>query len=282
MNKGLGNTSRNFTQNSPVMVQNKKLPLNIANFINEKLTYVGKPAVVEAFQIKKLISNQFLKDTLESDLVRLLPFLEPVSLSFGESIYQMDDIIDYVYFPESAVFSQTSISEDGRMNEISMTGQEGVVGFLAVFNSCPQGFWTQISVAGSALKISSDVLKREFAGSNSIQNSFLNYINSYISQISQRVICNNHHRIEERFYTWLLMLHDRCSTNKLQLTHEQIADCLGVNRPSITQITQTLREKEIINYKRGEITISDRKKLEVMACSCYKNVAVNCVNYVGC
>lgn len=272
MDRGL-NVSNSFVlQNSGVMFHNERLPRNMSNFISGRFKQCENPVPLNAFQLKKLIANEFLTTLFDSDFVKLLSYLEPVTLSAGENIYQADEPFEYIYFPENAVFSQLDILEDGRMCEISMVGKEGVVGFPAMFNSCLPRFFTQISVAGTAFKIRTDIFRREFAHNRTFQVGLFDYANSFISQISQKVICNNYHCIEERFCTWLLMLQDRCGGNRLNLTHEQIAGYLGVNRPSITHITQALREQEIIDYQRGKIFILDRDGLENFACVCYAAV----------
>lgn len=267
------NVSNNFVlHNSGIMFHNERLPRNISNFISERFKQNENPVPINAFQLKKLIANEFLSILFDNDFVQLLHYLEPVTLAAGENIYQADEPIEYIYFPENAVFSQLNILEDGRMCEISMVGKEGVVGFPAMFHSCLPRFWTQISVAGTAFKIKTDTFRREFAYNRTIQVGLFDYANSFISQISQKAICNNYHCVEERFCTWLLMLHDRCGGNRLNLTHEQIAGYLGVNRPSITHITQALREQEIIDYQRGKIFILNRNRLENFACVCYAAV----------
>ncbi len=278
MDNGLNVSNSFILQNSGVMFHNEKLPRNMSNFISGRFNRGVNPVRLNALQLKKIISNEFLTTLFDSDFVRLLSYLEPVTLSAGEDIYQADEPVKYAYFPENAVFSQLNILEDGRMCEISMVGKEGVVGFPAMFNSCLPKFWTQISVAGTAFKIRTDVFRREFAHSTTIQVGLFDYANIYISQISQKATCNNYHRIEERFCTWLLMLQDRCGSNRLNLTHEQIAGYLGVNRPSITHVTQALREQKVIDYLRGKIYILDRNKLKKSACVCYTAVNKSLLN----
>jgi CRP-like cAMP-binding protein len=95
----------------------------------------------------------------------------------------------------------------------------------------------------------------------------------YIRQISQRAICNMYHSVKERLCTWLLMVQDRCGRSTLNLTHEQIARTLGVYRPSITCIAQELREKKLIDYSRGGISICNRDRVEEVACTCYAELA---------
>lgn len=229
----------------------------------------SRRASLESFNFGKPSSNRLLGSLNARDFSRLQPYLESVSLTVGESIYQPHDRIRDVYFPESAVISNLQMLEDGRTVEIGMTGKEGVTGFSAIFNADPPANWTEVVVAGNALKLSARILEQEFANSSALQTSVFGYVNSYIEQISRRVICSNFHRIEERFCSWLQMLHSRSGAEKFSLTQEQIARFLGVHRPSVSLIAGELREREIIDYRRGKITILNLQKLEQSTCSCF-------------
>jgi CRP-like cAMP-binding protein len=222
-----------------------------------------------ASSLKRFTANQLLESLSNNDLAGLLPFLERVTFEGEEYIYQPEEDIDFIYFPETAVMSEFQILEDGRTVEIAMTGREGIIGLSAVFNGQQAVNWTQATIAGTALKINTQILKEEFNRGGELQAVFLDYINNYIGQISQRVICNSYHTVEQRLCSWLLMLHDRNKCAKVPMTQEQIARFLGVHRPSITQIALNLRKKKIINYIRGKISITDRQKLENSACECY-------------
>jgi CRP-like cAMP-binding protein len=226
--------------------------------------------VEAAAPLKKFTVNQLLESLSNNELAKLLPYLERVEFAGDEYIYQPDDEIEFIYFPETAVLSEFQILEDGRTVEIAMTGHEGVIGLSAVFNGQQAINWMQVSVAGTALKISTQILREEFYHGGALQAVFLDYINNYIGQISQRVICNSYHTVEQRFCSWLLMLQDRKKSSKVPMTQEQIARFLGVHRPSVTQIAQSLRRKKVINYIRGKISILDRQKLENSACECYE------------
>jgi CRP-like cAMP-binding protein len=227
---------------------------------------------LESLNIKKPSSNRLLGSLNAVDFAHLRQYLEPVSLAFGESLYQPQDRIRYIYFPESAVISDLQMLEDGRTVEIAMTGKEGIVGLSSVFNSLMAANWTEVVVAGTALKLNAQIFKREFGSNNSLQTSLFGYINSYIEQISQKVICNNYHQLKERFCSWLLMLQNRNGGNRFFLTHEQIARFLGVHRPGISQITLKLRQRGIIDYWRGQIIILKHQELKKLTCSCFYSV----------
>lgn len=261
---------------------NKNTPLDI----KVRPAFTGEP-LIERAPLKwnsfsnassvtgAIIANRLLASLPEGDLTRLLPHLQSVPLISSHVIYQPFGASDYLYFPENAVLSQLNILEDGRTVETAMIGKDGVVGLSSILCLQPTAFWTQTLISGNAWRINAAVFKQEFARGGFLQAAVLNYISYYIAQISQRAICNNHHRIEERFSTWLLMITDRIGKNNLTLTHSQISHLLGVHRPSITCIAQDLREKGIIDYVRGRIIIINRDKLEQSACECYSAVTLN-------
>lgn len=213
--------------------------------------------------------NEILSAALNEIMVSLSPFMESVNFKGNEYLYNPGDRIEYVYFPETAVMSEFQILEDGRTVEIAMTGKEGIVGFMPVLRSHFLTNWTQVFVPGKAYKLSSQVFEREVGKNSKLQGIIFDYIGSYIRQVSQRAVCNSYHTIEQRFCSWLLMVQSRKGGTKLPLTQEQIARSLGVHRPSVTHIAQSLRERKIIDYVRGKIIICDEFKLEETACDCF-------------
>lgn len=226
----------------------------------------------EKYPVKSLLANRVLNALGDDGFARLVSHLQTVSLKRGEVVHQPEDDCNYIYFPETAVFSQINTLESGKTVEIAMIGYEGIIGLSAVLGRQPTNLCTQILIEGSAFRISAKIFSREFIESVSFQSSFFEYLNSYIRQVSQRAVCNNHHRIEHRFATWLLMLADRSRKNNLFLTQEQIAAVLGVQRPSVTCIAQNLRSTGTIDYVRGRI-ILNRRRLEETACECYSVVS---------
>ena len=242
--------------------------LNISEVVKKPFVKNSNHVFRESLRVRNLSANRLINSLNIEDFARLEPYLESVSLSFGKSLYQPQDHIRYIYFPESAVISNLQMLEDGRTVEIAMTGKEGVTGLSSIFNSRSAVDWTEVIVAGNALKLNAQIFKQEFNLSTSLQSSIFIYANSYIEQISRRVICNNYHQIKERFCSWLLMLQNRNGGSKFSLTQEQIARFLGVHRPSISFVANELREKKIIDYRRGQIIILNHQALEKSTCSC--------------
>jgi CRP-like cAMP-binding protein len=216
-----------------------------------------------------LLTNKLLTALPGEDFARLLPFLEPVSLSCGDDLYGLDESIQEVYFPEGAVVSHLYSLEDGSTAEAAMIGKEGMTGLSAIFASPAPTYLTQVIIAGTALRMSAEVLKEEFGRGGAMQRLLLAYAGARIAHLSQRAVCNGRHTVGERFCSWLLMIHDRIGDDQLPLTHEQIANHLGTRRASITVAATPLKDNKIISYNRGQIRIADRRGLELAACECY-------------
>lgn len=236
---------------------------------------VNKSKPPQSYLYKYQIGNDIINNLPANLLANISSFAELVYLKNNESLYQPDDSIHFLYFPETAVISEFQILEDGRTIEVAMIGREGVIGINSIFNSHSSQNWSQVSVAGKALRVDANIFRQEFSHCEPLQELFFEFVNKYISQISQKVICTSHHSVEERLCCWLLMIQDRCCKDTLLLTQEQIARLLGVHRPSVTLITQLLRQNGIIDYVRGKIFILDRQKLEFSSCSCYLTSKLN-------
>jgi CRP-like cAMP-binding protein len=217
-----------------------------------------------------LLANKLLADLPGEDFARLLPYLVPVSLSSGEDLNELGEGAHFAYFPETAVISHLHILGDGDMTESEMIGREGMVGLSAILNLSQPGYLTQATVPGSALRVKTEFLKLEFARGGALQRLLLGYVGERLAQLSQRAICNGRHGLKERLCSWLLMVHDRADEDQLPLTHEQIANHLGVRRAGVTEAITGLRHSRIMGSSRGQVHILDREALEAVACECYR------------
>lgn len=213
-------------------------------------------------------SNSLLQNIGTDHLLRLRPFLKRVSLVKDQYLYQQDDRIDNIYFPETSVVSEFQILEDGRMIEVGIIGSEGAVGIASAFNPCRAANCMQICVAGTALVVGRDLFEREVHADPRLQITLHDYLNTQIKQLSQRVVCNTFHSVEQRFCSWLLTLQGRSQRDRFRITHEHVARVLGVHRPSVTCIAQSLRERHLIDYSRARLVITDRTGIERLACGC--------------
>lgn len=102
-----------------------------------------------------------------------------------------------------------------------------------------------------------------------MQHLLLRYIQALLTQIAQTAVCNRHHSVDQQLCRWLLLSLDRLPSNELSVTHELIANMLGVRREGITEAAGKLQKAGLIEYHRGHITVLDRPGLEDRVCECY-------------
>lgn len=226
------------------------------------------PQKMEAHSLKGLLANQLLSALPGEDFERLLPALEPVTLTSREHLSDAAEA-RHVYFPEDAVVSHLVVFEDGTTVETALTGREGAVGLGAVFTHGAPTHWPRVTLPGGALRMRADLFRQEFAANESLRHLTLCYAGRHVAQISQRAACINRHRIENRLATWLLMLHDRAGTDELPLTQEFIAQRIGARRAGISEVFSALQARALIGHSRGLVRIVDHAGLEAAACECY-------------
>jgi CRP-like cAMP-binding protein len=114
-----------------------------------------------------------------------------------------------------------------------------------------------------------NALQDEFVKGGTFQQMLLRYTQALITQISQTAVCNRLHSVEQQLCRWLLLSYDRLHSDKLVMTHNLIANMLGVRREGITIAAKQLQERGVISYVRGTITLLDRQRLEATVCECY-------------
>jgi hypothetical protein len=101
-----------------------------------------------------------------------------------------------------------------------------------------------------------------------VDQKMISAINFLLLHLVQTASCNRHHAGSERLPRWLLMMHDRVVGDSLPMRQEFLAWMLGVTTGTVILAAIELQDAGLIEYRRGKIIISDRKKLEEKACSC--------------
>jgi CRP-like cAMP-binding protein len=206
--------------------------------------------------------------------------LRTVEVGKDENLLYQGEELEFVLFPETAVLSEFRVLDDGRMVEVAMIGREGVAGLSSLFSGAGVGNSVQVSQAGKVTRVGAGALRALGRRYPELPLLFHSQLEKQIRSLSQRSLCNMFHSLEERFCTWLLMFEERSDRKIMKLTHEQIARTLGVYRPSLTCVALSMREKALIDYSRGGISIRDRRRVEGLACGCYTESQMVAASYL--
>ncbi|MBC7204057.1 MAG: Crp/Fnr family transcriptional regulator [Pusillimonas sp.] len=215
------------------------------------------------------LQNYLLDALPEIDRCALIERLELVDLPLGKVVYESGDDEFFAYFPTNSIISMLYVMENGASAEISVVGNDGFVGVPVLMGGISTPSRAIVQSAGFAYRIKASTLLNEFEIHGPLTLLLLRYTQSLFTQMSQTAVCNRHHSIEQQLCRWLLMSLDRVGSNSLTMTHELIANMLGVRREGVTEAAGKLQKLGVIEYTRGHITVLDRPVLERLCCECY-------------
>ena len=213
--------------------------------------------------------NQLLASLSSNDLDLLEPHLASVTLGIRKHLEKPNRRIDAVYFPESGFASVVAVQSNGKQVEVGLIGREGMTGLPIVLGNHRSPHATYIQAAGTGKCIPSKELRDATRSSLSLRDSLLKYVQAFGVQTTHTAISNAQARMDVRLARWLLMAHDRVGDDTLPLTHEFLSLMLGVRRPGVTEALNALRKQGLISYRRGQITVRNRKGLERTAGETY-------------
>ena len=214
--------------------------------------------------------NRLLEALNAKDQRRILAKSTKVHMEIRDKVYDKGKKIKQIYFPLTGVYSIVGDTRDGRTAEVATVGNEGMLGLPVFFRTDTIPLRAFCQVAGDALVMEVKDFKTFTADMNSQLSKLLyRYTQALFNQLAQHAACSSLHAIEVRCARWLLMTHDRVGVNEFGLTHEFLAQMLGVRRASVSEVANKLQRKGVITYRQGIINILDRKGLESAACEHY-------------
>ena len=216
--------------------------------------------------------NQLLKALPDNDLQQLKPHLEQVILSPHQVLYEADESISHVYFPNDGLVSLVVSSHDGIQVESSIVGLEGLVGAMAVLGDKHTITKAEVEIAGTAWQAPISVLRDQSQSDSALERALLRYMQVLYNQTAQSALCNRAHSVEDRFCRWMLVIRGRVQSEEFDLRPEFIADMLGLKTPKVLPVLAMFEKAGLIHYDhvRGHLTLCDVDKRAIAACECYK------------
>ncbi len=213
--------------------------------------------------------NFLLAGLSSAERARIYPHLQRVPMALGKVLYESGDVLRHVYFPTDSIISLLYVMADGASAEISVVGNEGLIGVALFMGGETTPSRAIVQSAGYAYRLVGQRLKEEFHRNGAMQLLLLRYTQALLTQMAQTAVCNRHHSVDQQLCRWLLLSLDRLPSNQLTMTQELIANMLGVRREGVTEAAGKLQKLGIIRYARGRITVLDRPRLEQRCCECY-------------
>lgn len=207
---------------------------------------------------------------------RLAPELECVELPAHHVLFEADSTLTHAYFPTTSIISLLQETDDGGCAASAMVGNDGMVGISLLMGGGSTSSRAVVQCHGAALRVRAHHIRAEFRRGGATMDVLLRYTQALITEMAQKAICSRRHSVCQQLCRCLLLSLDRTGNDELNMTHEQIANLIGVRREGISQGAMELQKKGVIEYKRGRILVRDRRGLEEESCGCYATLSHEC------
>ena len=207
-----------------------------------------------------------------ADFQIIKPLIQRVPLRRGLVLQERNRAVDSAYFIESGAASLSfRTRRDGAVG-VAIIARYGIVGLPAVLGTVRSPHRCVVQIPGEALRISSADLESAMAASVPLRRVLNRYIQALLVQHAQTVLCVSRHSLEERLSSWLIAMSDRVGSDRIAITHDLVAQMLGVRRPGITAAIGRLEAAGAVTKSRGQIRVADRANLEALSCECYSSM----------
>ena len=213
--------------------------------------------------------NHLIKLLPRKDRRHLLGICEPVDLELSAVLCHSGKPTRHVYFPIDATISLVTPIDGEPVLEVGMVGREGMVGAQIVLGVMTTPLHAVVQGSGKAWRIATPSFRGELARSSALRYCMNRYLYVLMSQLAASAACLRFHLIGPRLARWLLMTQDRVHADTFHVTHEFLAYMLGVRRVGITTAAGALQRAGLVEYRRGELVVLNRRGLEAAACGCY-------------
>jgi CRP-like cAMP-binding protein len=215
--------------------------------------------------------NRLLALLSDEDFHHLRPDLETVPVRARQVFHKADERLRHVYFLNGGVCSMTTVLSNGGTVEAATIGDFGFVGIEAFLSDDAVSLSEAIMQVPDtdAERLSVGAFRRALVERPALRTLLGRYLQVLISQMMQTAACNVHHGVQQRCVRWLLMAHDRMHRKDFVLSHEFLAEMLGANRSTVSEVAGKLQVAGLIRYSHGRVSVVDRKGLEAASCECY-------------
>lgn len=217
----------------------------------------------------ELTANRILAALPANELAALKPDLHLTRLALKQVLQEPGEMPVYVYFPTSGAISLLTVLGDGSALQAGMVGNEGMVDVGAFLAGVGCEMRVVVQVPGEALRMRFDVFRARLSECSTLRAALNRYTFHLLTIFGQSSACARAHQINERCARWFLATHDRVGGDRFPITHEILADMLGVRRASVTTAAGDLQAAGCISYRHGMVAILNRERMEALACECY-------------
>lgn len=187
-------------------------------------------------------------------------------LKAGEILSAPGAASGHVYFLLSGASVAAVVRNGGASGlAVGLAGCEGAVGLQWALGMGAGHFTLLVQSGGGAFRVDGAALQRLSERRLNMLRAFAGYLWTFSQEVAQLAAAVQGQDIQARLARWILLSQARSDQTELQLTHVHLADMLGVRRAGITLAAQTLKDRGLVDYRRGRIHILSHAGLSAVA-----------------
>jgi CRP-like cAMP-binding protein len=216
--------------------------------------------------------NRILASLSPDALAHIEEHSQRREMKAGDVIFEDGAQVTHAVFPDRGVVSIMAEMRDGRSVHQASVGSEGFVGYALVLGGGTAIGRSVVLIPGEAIWVPIGALDQAILRFTSMRDAMLRYGQAHTIELMQLVACNSLHTADQRLSRWLLQTSDRMDAESFYMTQDLMAKTLGLRRATVNMICGELMEAGAIDYRRGNLSVTDRAKLMARSCECYDRI----------
>ena len=215
------------------------------------------------------VANQLLNSLEPAVFERVAKHLTRVKLRQKQVVYEPDQPIDHVLFPENTVLCLLTVMSNGDTIEAATVGREGASWISATVGAPSMPCETIVAIEGTALSLPISALDRAIKDDAHFRDVLTEYSHALLIASMRTSACNGLHGLQERCARWILTTLDRVGSDRFAVTKDFLAQLLGTSRPTLSVIVSVLEKAGMLSVEGRWVTVANRNRLKEAACECY-------------
>jgi CRP-like cAMP-binding protein/CheY-like chemotaxis protein len=240
-------------------------PLVAADLKTALRTLVGVAPEVIPARIEQAFGNAILDLLPAAARSALAASLERVPLKQGDVLNPPGAPVSHVYFPIEGLLSSFVGATASTRIEAATIGRDGMTAPGVLLGDNVASGETVVQANGSAWRIPAATLYQLCESDSALRRHLLGQVGGALRHLGDTLSYSGRATIVERLAHWLLQATWRLGSRRLELTHDALAEILGVRRPSVTTSLQVLEGRHLIRSTRRAVVILDPVGLAELA-----------------
>lgn len=217
--------------------------------------------------ISKIKKNELFFNVSEEEIIEYSECINYTveKYSKGEIIAQEDDNCSSIALVLDGVVNIERMYPSGKGIVMKKLSQGDVFGEALIFSYTTTYPATVIAVSNcSILYLNKSEVIKLFNLSNEILQNFMRLLSDKVVMLNNKIKSISLKNVRQKVVDYIMQeyLSQKNLIINLKLNKEEIANFIGIPRPSLSRELIKLREEEIIDFDRNTITILDIDKLE--------------------